>query len=327
VAGVGTHGSTDGIGIDASFDRPTGLALSSDGGTLYVADTENNRIRRVDLASAPSHTVTTLAGFGGAGSNDGVGTAATFSYPSGLALTPDDSTLFVADRWNHKLRAVDVRTRTVSTLVGGGGGGSCVQGAGSCGSTDGTGTSSAFSYPLGLAITPDGGTILVTERGKDRLRAVLVSTRKVLTVAGSGSEGWADGLGSDARFSDPTDACVSPEGTVVYVAGGWDDHSIRVVSSALPPPSPHPPPPPPLPPLPPMPPWPPPSSPSEVPPIVLGLLTLVGLVTALASVVALVSACLRRLSKRQLERQDHHRPTSLTHAVPEGKTKTKTYWL
>ena len=93
---------------------PTGIALSRDGATLFVADTVNHKIRQVDVATG---AVTTLAGSGEEGDADGVGAAAQFNVPQRLALSSDGATLFIADSGNDKIRQLDVATGAVTTLA------------------------------------------------------------------------------------------------------------------------------------------------------------------------------------------------------------------
>merc|ERR1711865_4641 len=85
------------------------------------------------------------------GDVDGVGDAARFSRPGGIAISPDGTTLFVADTRNHKIRQIDVATGTVSTLA--------VSGEG--GSGEGVGTSAQFKFPQLVVISPDGRTLIV----------------------------------------------------------------------------------------------------------------------------------------------------------------------
>ena len=81
LAGSGASGSADGNGAEASFWNPSGLAVDSSG-NVYVADTDNNKIRKL----MPSGTVTTLAGSGNKGSADGKGASASFRFPRGIAV-------------------------------------------------------------------------------------------------------------------------------------------------------------------------------------------------------------------------------------------------
>ena len=100
-AGSGSSGSDDGTGTAASFERPRGVAFDGDG-NLYVADTNNRTIRKV----TPAGEVTTLAGSAGSqGSINGIGPAARFVYPTGVAFGGDGN-LYVADTNDSKIRKV-----------------------------------------------------------------------------------------------------------------------------------------------------------------------------------------------------------------------------
>ncbi|WEF34829.1 NHL repeat-containing protein [Pseudoduganella chitinolytica] len=100
LAGNGQPGTADGKGAAARFNGPVGVAVD-DAGIVYVADTYNDRIRRI----APDGTVTTIAGGERPGDADGSGAAAAFDTPSGIAVTPD-GTLYVADTGNHAVRRI-----------------------------------------------------------------------------------------------------------------------------------------------------------------------------------------------------------------------------
>jgi DNA-binding beta-propeller fold protein YncE len=120
VAGLGKprYVGDGGLAVEAGLNEPAALALSDDG-ILYIADQSNNRVRAVDLATGMIHTV---AGTGTAAYN-GEGLTATetdLSGPSGLALA-SDGTLYIADCFNGRIRAVDPVTGLVRTAVGNGG--------------------------------------------------------------------------------------------------------------------------------------------------------------------------------------------------------------
>ena len=110
VAGSGSPGYLDGVGRTAQFNGPVGVAVD-DAGIVYVADTYNDRIRRI----APDGTVTTLAGNGKPGLLDGALLDAGFDTPSALAAGRD-GTLYVADTGNHAVRRIKP-DGTVDTLA------------------------------------------------------------------------------------------------------------------------------------------------------------------------------------------------------------------
>ena len=202
LAGSGSPGEADGAGTTAArFNGPRGLALS--GTTLYVADQNNHRIRAIDLASA-NKTVSTLAGSGSPGPADGVGTAAQFNSPRGIAVS--GGTLYVADYGNHRIRAIDIASRTVSTLAG----------SGSPGHANGVGAAAQFDGPTGIAVS--GGTLYIADTGNHRIRAVDIASRTVRDIAGDGTAGSTDGIGTAARFDNPRHIVVS--GSTLYVTSG-----------------------------------------------------------------------------------------------------------
>ncbi len=109
---TGVPGDTDGTGSTARFASPTGIALDS-AGTVYVADTNNNTIRKITSAGV----VTTFAGLAGSpGSADGTGTAAQFVQPYDVAVD-SAGTVYVADTFNHTIRKI-TPAGAVTTLAG-----------------------------------------------------------------------------------------------------------------------------------------------------------------------------------------------------------------
>src|SRR2546428_1071351 len=113
VAGDGTAGFADGAGSSARFDNPQGVAVDASG-MIYVADTGNNRIRRI----AVDGPVSTLAGSATPGFQDGAGAQARFNAPRGLALD-NQGNAYVADSGNSSVRAI-TPSGNVSTVAGGG---------------------------------------------------------------------------------------------------------------------------------------------------------------------------------------------------------------
>ncbi|MGI9089059.1 MAG: hypothetical protein ACR2HH_15165 [Chthoniobacterales bacterium] len=205
-----SSGSADGTGSAARFNFPTGVAVDSDG-NVYVADQNNNTIRKV----SPAGMVTTLVGLAGFfGSADGTGSAARFHLPSGVAVDSGGN-VYVADYSNHTIRKV-TSAGMVSTLAGL---------AGSQGSADGSASGARFFNPNGVAVD-SGGNVYVAELSNHTIRKV-TSSGVVTTLAGlAGSIGSADGTGSAARFNYPAGIAVDSGGNV-YVADR-DNDTIRV---------------------------------------------------------------------------------------------------
>ena len=150
----GSEGFADGAGAAASFNTPSGLALANDG-NLFVADTGNNRIRKV----TPAGEVSTVAGDGTAGYVDGPAAQARFNGPMGLAVDPRGN-IYVADTYNDRVRMIAADGQ-VSTVAGGG----------TPGYADGDRATALFDTPCGIAVTTDGA-IIVADTGNDRLRRI-----------------------------------------------------------------------------------------------------------------------------------------------------------
>ena len=216
IAGSRVRGFADGPADAAQFHGPRGLGVDSAGNVL-VADARNHRIRRI----TPDGVVSTLAGCGLAGHEDGPADEAKFDFPFGLAVDEADN-IFVADENNHCVRQI-APDGTVSTLAGRGGSASRT----SCGFNDGVGGSAAFNFPRGLAMDGDGSSVLLADENNHRVRRV-ARDGTVSTFAGSGLPGFIDGPAATARFNVPR-ALVIDENGCVFVADARN-HAIRKVA-------------------------------------------------------------------------------------------------
>jgi sugar lactone lactonase YvrE len=195
--------------VAVSMDGPT--ACVADGqGALYVADSGNNRIVKVVLATGQVSTVAgSVSGFA-----DGIGAAAKFGEMRSLALD-ENGMLYVADASNARIRKVVLTTGAVSTVAGS-----------DPGYVDGLGSVARFIYPNGLAL--DGqGALYVADSGSFRIRKVVLATGAVSTVAGS-DQGNADGVGIDARFGYPRGLALDGKGAL-YVADSGNYHIRKIV--------------------------------------------------------------------------------------------------
>ena len=207
-------GVTDGTGVAAYFNNPTGIAADA-AGNVYVADTNNQTIRKI----THSGVVTTLAGTAGTvGQADGTGTAATFNFPSDVALDAAGN-LYVSDYLNHTIRKI-TSGGVVTTLAGT---------AGTKGHADGTGTGATFNHPRSLAV--DGsGNIYVADTGNHTVRKI-TPAGVVSTLAGTaGTIGHADGTGAAASFNGLAGVAVDSSGTI-FVADTVNS-TIRQITAA-----------------------------------------------------------------------------------------------
>jgi sugar lactone lactonase YvrE len=210
----GVAGSNDGTINFAQLNLPIGVAFDASG-NLYVADSGNQTIRKI----SPTGISSTFAGAAGAlGANDGSGSNARFSTPSGVAVDSAGN-VYVSDSGNHTIRKITA-AGAVTTFAGS---------AGNYGSADGTGSAARFNNPIGLAFTSSGD-LLVVDSNNHALRKVSAAGL-VTTIAGSaGSSGSADGTGSAARFSNPHSVAIDGSGNIFVSDAG--NHTIRKITAA-----------------------------------------------------------------------------------------------
>lgn len=199
----------DGPNGQARYRYPTALAAAPNG-VVYVADSYNQRIRRIALDG----TVTTLAGNGIGGSADGTGSAAQFSIPNGIAVGPDGM-VYVSDYGNNRLRRI-TPAGEVTTLASNGTWGPAV-----------SGQIAVFVGPQGIAADSAGNLYLADNRSGHMIWRIGVNG-VIEIFAGSSASGYSDGQGTSARFNSPTDVAVDANG-YVYIADRFN-HRIRRIS-------------------------------------------------------------------------------------------------
>jgi sugar lactone lactonase YvrE len=248
-------GSTPGIfsegigtGTDAKFSNPEALC-SDASGNFYIADTYNHRIRKI----SPDGMVSTIAG-SSAGYADGKGATAQFNRPLGICIDPAGN-LYVADSENNKIRKI-TPDGTVSTFAGS-----------VSGKADGKGAAAKFSIPYGICIDP-AGSLYVSDSGNNRIRKITPSADVTtlapsedlnkprglcldkssnlyiscygssliqritpagqLSIIAGSAEGYAEGIGSSAKFYHPNGIAVDAQGNLL-VADAFN-HRIRKIS-------------------------------------------------------------------------------------------------
>ncbi len=204
-------GSADGTGATASFARPTGIARDSLG-NLYVADTGNQKIRKI----TPGAVVTTFAGSGLSVDTDGTGVGAAFLFPTGIAIDVADNLYVTTSNKIRKINPLGVVTTLAGSVV--------------AGNADGTGAAASFDGPNGIAV--DGGGFLYVADGSGNLIRKVSPLGVVTTLAGSGVFGFADGTGALASFFEPTGLAVDSTGNV-YVADSGNSRVRKVTSAGV----------------------------------------------------------------------------------------------
>ena len=193
-----TVGSADGVGSAARFNYPQGITYDGQG-NLFICDTFNHTIRKLVIAT---QTVSTIAGLVVSyGSADGFGSGARFFYPQGLTYDGQGN-LFICDKSNNAVRKLVISSQAVITVVG------------NSGSPDGIGSAARFNAPYGVAY--DGqGNLYICDSFNSTIRKLVIATQKVSTIAGlAGSNGSADGFGSNARFNQPYGVAYDGQGNL-----------------------------------------------------------------------------------------------------------------
>jgi DNA-binding beta-propeller fold protein YncE len=187
--GTGESGAADGPSDKASFFRPQGMAL--DGDSLYIADTENHLIRRIDLKT---HRVETVAGTGRQSREQfKTGPALTVDLNSPWDLQLVGRTLYVAMAGPHQIWKLDLNKNVVATFAG----------SGAEGHKDGPLLDARFAQPSG--ITSDGQTLYTADSESNVIRVIDPSKGEVRTLVGAnlGEFGDTDGRGDQARLQHP----------------------------------------------------------------------------------------------------------------------------
>ncbi|MEY3011765.1 MAG: hypothetical protein RIT45_500 [Pseudomonadota bacterium] len=214
LSGNGVAGFVDGAAAAARWNRPHGVTSGPSEAALWVADTYNHRIRRIELGpTGAAVTVTTLAG-SAAGYVDGKGAVARFTYPVGIARD-GAGRLYVADQHNHRIRRV-LPDGTVTTVAG----------SGAAGLLDGGSATARFYYPFGVAVDARG-VLWIGDRYNHRLRTLEAGV--VSTFVGS-SPGFSDGTAATAKLNYPGGVAVDGLGRVVVA--DRNNHRVRRVVDA-----------------------------------------------------------------------------------------------
>lgn len=259
LAGSGSAGYADGTGTGAVLSNPASIVYDSSTDSYLFCDAGNHRIRRVTRAGV----VTTVAGSGTATRTDGTGTAAAFNQPRymtaapgpifyisewagcavrrmttagvvttiaaltgcgvneglfGIAWRPADSQLYVADYLSCTIKSVTLGG-TVTVVAGS---------SGSCTFADGSLTAARFRDMHGLEFGAQGQ-LLVADRNNNRIREIDLDGGTVGTLAGSGTAGSTDGIGTAATLYYPMDVRMAQHGGYV-LATDFDTGAVRKIA-------------------------------------------------------------------------------------------------
>lgn len=236
---------TEGIGETARFSDVTDMAIAPKGKWLYVADRNNNRIRRINTKTGKTEYVTgagyTNFGFtstDGNGYQEGVACpnvfddkatsnekrtakgkkeCAYFYRPTGIAISPNGKTLYIAEGSSNRIRAIKVKNGKSRLIAG----------TGDAGFVDGTTSEAQFNGPYSIDVSEDGNTLYVSDKGNNAIRSINLETNTVTTLAGDGRVGLRDG--EDAVLAIP-EALEEHKGTIYWTEAG--SHTVRSYNTA-----------------------------------------------------------------------------------------------
>jgi hypothetical protein len=217
VAGDSSTTGDGGPASTATLVIPKGVAVDSHG-NIFIADTQNARVRRVDAVTG---TITTVAGNGSPGfiGDGGLATEAGLDHPTGVAIDSLGN-FFIADSNNNRIRFVNATTKLIGTVAGTGTAGF---------NGDGLATATELSSPTGVALD-SGGTVYIADSGNQRIR--ILAAGNITTVAGNGTPGFnLDGIpATTAELNFPFG--VVPDGSGGFFVADTVNARVRQVDSA-----------------------------------------------------------------------------------------------
>lgn len=243
-AGVERFGNRNGNLNQALLGRPYDLVMTSDRKYIYVAD--NNKIRKINLASNQiSHVIGHSIDSYQEG-NDIDLPNVRFSTIQGITVNSAETALYIVDRWNNRIRKIDLTTSPVSSSLLTGAGRVNTTGTQRNGYQEGIKCESikdkneSFSLlsgcayldnPAGIVISPDNQYLYFTDTGNNRVRKVRISDGQTSLVAGSGETGYQEGTGASAKFNKPFGIAIDSQGQNLYIAD-TNNHRIRQINIA-----------------------------------------------------------------------------------------------
>ncbi len=207
-----------GDGMDASKAVYNGIhnVVRAKNGDLYVSDTRNNLIRKIDGKTNLVSTIAGIPGKKGFSGDGGPAVKAQLADPISISLSLDERTLLIADIHNKRIRGIDLKTGIIKTLAGNGKKGKPKAGE--------KATEQPLTDPR-ASVMDAKGNIYVLERGGNSLRIVQPDGR-IFTLAGTGKKGTRDGPARKATFSGPKHLCMDGQGNVIIADD--NNHLIRL---------------------------------------------------------------------------------------------------
>lgn len=228
IAGTGAASSTGdgGQALYASFNKPFGISVVTNG-DMYLTEFDGHIIRKISSAGI----VSTYAGTAGTSGNSGDGgqaSSALLYSPRSLFIDESNSQLYIADTYNNKIRVINMSTKIISTIAGGGTSGT------SSGSTDGAATTALFDYPQEVFVTTSKD-IYVADYNNNKIRLITHGTYVVSTAVGSGNSGTTGDGGSptatSCKMNNPRSVYVTTSGVIYFADTG--NYVIRKVQNNI----------------------------------------------------------------------------------------------
>jgi sugar lactone lactonase YvrE len=207
---AGGYAGDGGAATSARLEQPQAVALDSSG-NVYIADTGNNRIRKVTVLTG---VIATIAGNGtaGYGGDGGAAINAELNFPSGVAVDSSGN-VYIADAYNQRVRKLTVSTGKISTIAGNGIPGYT--------GNSGAATSAELSNPSGVAVDSSGN-IYIADTDNDSVRKVTASSGVIAAFAGNGTYGYSgdNGPAVNAQLALPYGVFVDSSGNVEIADSG-----------------------------------------------------------------------------------------------------------
>jgi sugar lactone lactonase YvrE len=217
-----SRGSSGDGTTSASLYSPSSIAQDKNGvGNLYIADTENHKIRFI---SGTTGIISTIAGTGTLGFSGDAGAASSAKLYYPFAIAVDNShNYYIADTLNHRIRYV-TSSNIISTFAGNG-----LTSAFSSNGDGGQATSATLNQPAGVAMNTDYSVLYISDSYSHTIRKVDLSTKIITTIAGTSSAGYSGDIGpaTSAKLNYPKGLAVDVDNNL-YVADSYN-HVVRKI--------------------------------------------------------------------------------------------------